>query len=137
MYTVTSMQISGNLLKIDWRASGPAIDDFARAAYPPQPPSGPHGPGYQMLLLQSQYLDASLVDSSGARVPGAGGGGGALPRTQPYAWHETTNAYLPGPGEYTLQLGCVAPPPPPTGKGFTPVGPCVGGPVASIPIVVS
>ena len=137
-YRVTSMQIAGKLLKISWRASGGPIDDFGRTAYPAKPPSGLQDPGFQMLLLQRQYLDASVFDGTGARAQGAaGGGGGTLPRTQPYAWYGQTNAYVTGPGQYTLQFGCVSPPPPPTGKGFQPEGPCVGGPIASIPIVVS
>jgi hypothetical protein len=137
-YTVTSMQIAGRLLKISWRASGAPIDDFGRTAYPAKPPSGLQDPGFQMLLLQRRYLDASVFDGAGAREQGAaGGGGGTLPRTQPYAWYGQTNAYVTGPGQYTLQFGCVSPPPPPTGKGFQPQGPCVGGPVASVPIVVS
>jgi hypothetical protein len=136
-YTVTSMQIAGNLLKISWRVSGAPIDDFGRAVYPAKPPSGSQGPGVPMLLLQRQYLDASVFDSTGARMQGAAGGGGTLPRTQPYVWYGQTIAYVTGPGQYTLQLGCVSPPPPPTGKGVQPEGPCVGGPVASIPIVVS
>jgi hypothetical protein len=137
-YTITSMQVAGSLLKISWRVSGAPIDDFARTVYPPQPPANVESIGARELMLERQYLDASVFDSSGARVPGAaGGGGGTLPRTQPYAWHGQTNAMVPGPGECTLQLGCVSPPPPPTGKGFQPEGPCVGGPVATIAIVVS
>jgi hypothetical protein len=137
-YSVASMQIAGNLLKISWRVSGPPIDNFGRAVYPAKPPSGFQGPGSEMLLLETQYLEASVFDSTGARLQrAAGGGGGTLPRTQPYTWYGQTNAYVTGPGEYTLQLGCMSPPPPPTGKGFQPEGPCIGGPVASIPIVVS
>jgi len=137
-YTITSMQIAGNLLKISWRVSGAPIDEFGRAAYPAKPPSGFPDPGARMLLLQRQYLDASVFDGAGARMQGAaGGGGGTLPRTQPYAWYGQTNAYVTGPGQYTLQLGCASPPPTPTGKGFQPEGPCAGGPVASIPVVVS
>jgi hypothetical protein len=116
----------------------PAISFCPVSLDPARPPGSPQGPGQSFLALQRQYVDVSVFDGSGGRVSGAPGGGGTLPRTRPYAWHEETIVVVPGPGQYTLQLGCVSPPPlVPAGRGFAPEGPCVGGPVATIPIVVS
>lgn len=92
-------------------------------------------PGKRFELLQRQYLQAEVLDSAGSRIQG-NGGGGELPRTQPYAWHGQTNALIPGAGEYTLQFGCVSPPPPPTSKGSSD-GVCIGGPIATIAIAVN
>ena len=140
-YTITSIRVAGSLLKIDWQASGRPIDEFAAVAYPPRPlsttlsPTDPRSPSYRFELLQRQYLQAEVLDRTGSRIQG-NGGGGDLPRTKPYTWHGQTNALIPGAGEYTLQFGCVSPPPAPTSKGSSD-GVCIGGPIATIAIAVS
>lgn len=140
-YTITSIRVAGNLLKIDWQASGRPIDEFAAVAYPTRPlstalsPTDPRSRGYRFELLQRQYLQAEVLDRTGSRIQG-NGGGGELPRTKPYAWHGQTNALTRGAGEYTLQFGCESPPPLPTSKGSSD-GVCIGGPIATIAIAVS
>src|SRR5262249_23602971 len=81
-YTVSSLRIAGNLLKISWRASGAPIGDFGSTVYPAKKPPGAfQGPGSQIRMLQRRYLDASVMDGIGARMQGAAGGrGGTLPR---------------------------------------------------------
>ena len=82
-----------------------------------------------------QYLQSTVLDSAGNRMGGYGGGG-ELPRTRPYEWHQETNALVPGPGQYALSWGCAVPVQLPVAKGSPGAG-CTGGPNATITIVVS
>jgi hypothetical protein len=135
-YTVTSVQVAGNVLRIDWRASGPPMDEFGASAYPAQPPSDRRATSNRFELLFMQYFRPAVLDGAGNQVQGPGGGGG-LPRTRPYAWHGQTVALIPGSGQYTLELGCDTPVELPTGKGSVGGGCSGGAPNATITIVVS
>lgn len=135
-YTVSSVQVAGNVLKIDWRASGRSVDDFGAAAYPAQPPSDRRAAPNRFALFYMQYFRPAVLDGAGNRLQLNGGSGG-LPRTRPYAWHERTVGLIPGSGQYTLELGCATPVQLPTGKGSVGGGCSGGAPNATITIVVS
>ena len=135
-YTVTSVQVAGNVLKIDWRASGRPVDEFGAAAYPAQPPSDRRAASNRFELFLMQYLQPAVLDSAGNQVQGNGGGGG-LPRTRPFVWQGQTIGLIPGSGQYTLELGCATPVQLPTGKGSLGGGCSGGAPNATITIVVS
>lgn len=75
-----------------------------------------------------------MLDDTGNRMQEAGAGG-ELPRTRPYTWRQV-DALIPGPGQYTLALGCAGKAQLPT-VGQVPNDACSESPNAAFTIVVS